>query len=337
MRIIILISVGLFAFCSLSCAPKTQFVEKTNEKPAPIPQEPPPPPPPPPPVKIQAKEVPACELELPFIPLAAHVQDFQITSIGGASLSVNLAGFFNLFKISKRKVQGDLNLSLTSLEDENPWSVLGSGKFESKGTEIGVLFENLGLGGSSFVQTPFGQVLRQAVREGLSQVRKKFQQMNPLWYSILQNKRELEDESFLVRGGEDLGLQVGDEFEIYTVSHHWKDRPCASDYQGYTLDTEKPLGTVKLTDAKYRRATHSELFWSKGDRTQKIPQGAFLVATPKAAEHLRPPLRFAKIHETKFQGYLDKDQKQKIDYDYTEELKSMLLQEWQSAALEVHP
>ncbi|PIS11927.1 MAG: hypothetical protein COT73_01270 [Bdellovibrio sp. CG10_big_fil_rev_8_21_14_0_10_47_8] len=103
-----------------------------------------------------------------------------------------------------------------------------------------------------------------------------------------------------IQAGADADIQVGDEFDIYPITHHWQGEPCHSGYKGYTPDTMTPLvrARVEASSPPSRRFTRLKIISGGLQMTNKdLLQGDLVVQSPPSkGKKLRPLARSIRIN-----------------------------------------
>ena len=117
-------------------------------------------------------------------------------------------------------------------------------------------------------------VMTRALEDSINKTKKDVQSVSSPWNTVVVSTDN--ENSIIIPTGKSAGLQVGDEFEIYNVTHHWKGQPCQSEYLLPTVDTSQPIAIATVEDAKDLAPNAARLRIKERLLSDSIEQGAYV-------------------------------------------------------------
>lgn len=194
-----------------------------------------------------------CMVNLPQAKISTTILSFEAYT--GAGLGIGFSPAGPLGGISGIGVSGSLSLensqlSLTMRADPpllgNLTTNYYSTNVTSDQTKTNLKFSldiaMFSIGPSYYYTTPLADVTKNALTLGLDQLATA---MTDEWYTRVMADNDVE---MIIVGGNDVGLQVGDELKVYNENYGWSGEPCNSTYGGNTGTGEDSLyATVVVT------------------------------------------------------------------------------------------
>lgn len=162
---------------------------------------------------------------------------------GGMSLGLSGGSLGNLFSsgVSRQSSKGKLTMDLrivdsTTSEIVETYKV--SESVDSSGWDLNVGYKQINFGTNSFVKTPIGQAVRQAINESVHLIAKKANTVP--WSAQIV---EYDNGELYINAGADKGVRVGDQFIIERIVKRFTD-PGTGQVIGIR---KKELGGLQLT------------------------------------------------------------------------------------------
>ena len=188
----------------------------------------------------------SCLLYTPMANLGGAINSFEIVGGGGITLGFTPAGVSglgaNVGSVDFNVQYAQLDVAMSAV-DPLSGEVLSAVDVTAGQTKTTLNADiNLGmfnLAPSAFYQTPLAAVTQNALSLGVAGLQTGM--TNDDWYTrVLANQGS----TLTIVGGNDLGLQVGDQLAIYNEVYYWDGTPCASTYRGGVSATPVATGTV---------------------------------------------------------------------------------------------
>jgi len=188
-----------------------------------------------------------CMANLPQAKIQGSVNSFEMIGGGGVQIGFTPEGAYNSGGLSDIGLQinvARLDLSLVATRPLTE-KLLAAANVNSKQTQTKVSFTfNAGafrVGPSAYYQTPLAKVTEKALQKGVLSLDEQLQKEE--WYTrVLTNH----DTHLVVIGGQDVGLQAGDELLIYNEETYWEGEPCNSRYLGGGAQASNAVAKIKI-------------------------------------------------------------------------------------------
>lgn len=181
---------------------------------------------------VVSKEA-ACMVNLPMARVDASVNAFELIGGGGLRVGFTPSGSHAVGGIGAEFnvefAQLDVSMRATNPISANPMAAANVDAQQTK-TRLGASI-SLGLfsiGPSFFYQTPLAQVTKTGLTKAVEKLGEDFERFE--WYSRVMY--QLDDKEIFIVGGQDLGIEQGDEFALFNDEYLWDGEPCASTYRG---------------------------------------------------------------------------------------------------------
>lgn len=178
---------------------------------------------------------------------------------GGMSLGFSGGSLGNLFSsgVSKQSSKGKLTMDLrivdsTTSEIIETYKV--SESVDSSGWDLNLGYKQINFGTNSFVKTPIGQAVRQAINESVQLIAKKANTVP--WSAQIV---DYDNGELYINAGADTGVQIGDQFIIERIVKRFTD-PGTGKVIGIR---KKEIGGLQLTGVEKKMSYGS--FIPNGD------------------------------------------------------------------------
>lgn len=213
-----------------------------------------------------------CLIALPDVKINGSVLSYEMTSGNNISFGFNQntgtahSGFgigANLaVKVKDLSIQL-MGLSIAKDMNSSKYKVIAAPLVHemSKDTEgqIKLDFSGFGLGYGWYKNTALATITERALTTGVKKVKAEMDKVP--WTTKILDLNNLDgednpfgDAGFIVKGGADVNLKVGDVVEFYEDKTMWKEnKPCDSDFLGYFRMNERPIavGEVRTVDQNF--------------------------------------------------------------------------------------
>ena len=229
------------------------------------------------------KTRPSCEVPEVDYQLKMQVVEFDVTSDQNLHFGFSLlpgAEWFQSFQAQFRLKKSTLTVSSSLSEFLKPLDPVAqeTGRSQKKESFWGVELnlEHFQAGGTSQSLTPFFDVVRGAVTASLQKTSQILSSVSAPWNSLVVSKKN--ETEIIIPTGKLAGLKLGDQFEVYNVTHHWAGEPCKSAYRMATTSTSTPLAIFEIQNDKDLTPTAARLRLKQKLENIQIEQGAFVYA-----------------------------------------------------------
>ncbi len=193
-----------------------------------------------------------CLINKPQFKIGGSVTSFELIGGGGLRLGFNQLGNFSGAGIGANfKVNvSQLELIMKALSPMKN-AVLSSVSFRANKTEqaggFDLMIGPFSVGPSYYYNTPMAKVTRTALSGAIDLLKKDLQKAE--WFSrILDYREEGGGDLITVIGGNDVGMQIGDQLAVYNEITYWEGEPCNSSVTNEGGALGKPIGIIQITD-----------------------------------------------------------------------------------------
>lgn len=166
-----------------------------------------------------------CMMDAPQGVLDMNIVNFQLISSTGAE--IDLAKWGNL-EVNYKYAKSRLTMTTDASHPLNSANVIASTRGTADQIEQNyggsINFGLIGIGGNYWQKTDLAKVVSNAMTSALKSLKDQYNQNEPVSLPVLKNC----DNTVILNGGNasDVGLVVGDEFEIWNITYAWEDRAC---------------------------------------------------------------------------------------------------------------
>ncbi len=197
-------------------------------------------------ISMKGSKEAECLLHSPQVKIGGSIRSFEFKSKGG--LDFGLGPGSDLGYIPRAAISvttAALNLGL-EVEDAINGTILAASEASSNQTKTKINlkldFGSFSLGPSFYFESPLADVTHRALSKVINDLTAQLD--DEPWTSRVIERH---DTHLVILGGRRSGIQVGDQFEIYNESHHWRGEPCNSDYLGGVPTTQEPVAVIEIS------------------------------------------------------------------------------------------
>lgn len=189
-----------------------------------------------------------CLINLPNAMIGGSVNSFEMIGGAGVDIGFTAAGALNAIGVPTLGLKIDwaqLDLSMMATHPLTQ-TVLAASNVTANQTRTQVSFtldvSGFSIGPSAYYQTPLANVTNKALISGVNAL-----------YGGLNNNAEgdwysrvlvLDQNEVVMLGGNNVGVHVGDTFNIYNETYYWDGQPCNSKYYGGGASA--PVATIQI-------------------------------------------------------------------------------------------
>lgn len=211
-----------------------------------------------------------CLIHLPDVKVDGSVLSFEMASGNNISIGFNQqtgtvhtgVGLGAKFSVKVKELSMQMRaFDIAKGLDGKPISIAAPLVREaSKDTDgkIDLSYNQIGLGYSWYKSTPLSKVTERALTKGVNVIKDEMNKVN--WTTKIldlkpfgNEENPLGDLGYVVKGGANVNLKLGDQVEFYQDVTMWKGKPCESEFNGYNRINPRPiaLGEVVYLDRNF--------------------------------------------------------------------------------------
>lgn len=226
-----------------------------------------------------------CFVNMPQWYLGGNVNSYELVTSAGLRLGYGVNGAHNPAQIGvDANIHFDnyeLDMSMNAYNPIDKEMVkhvkITKSQLESK-INFGINFGLISIGPEFYHRESLASVTREALEKALVAIKKKTEEIE--WYS---NIGFYEEGFAVIKGGENVGIQAGDEFGIYSSEYYWTSRQDYCNPEAYVdrLDSNQPIA-IGVVDSIGQRTTRLKI----DDRSivgNVDPRAGFIVKIHKLA------------------------------------------------------
>lgn len=191
----------------------------------------------------------ACFLDYPQFRLNGRVYSFEATSSIGVGIGFSESGPIGGV-LPNANVQFDTAQLAMGMVAYRPELGFGKGNLKAinltkNQTKVSVsfslLFDGLGFSPSVEFKPSMAKVAEGALTKGIQLLKASKEMVDDQFYTRVLKE---EDYAITIKGGRNIGIQVGDRFEVQNEQGEWTGEPCASQFK-YSVPL-KPLAVIQI-------------------------------------------------------------------------------------------
>lgn len=205
-----------------------------------------------------------CLINLPDVKVEGSVLSYEMSSGNNINLGFNqqtgavhsgfgLGAKFNV-KVRELSIQMrglDIAKDLTNGQPKLIAAPLVRENSKETDGQIDVSFSQIGLGYGWYKNTPISKVTERALITAVDQIKNEMNKVK--WTTKIldlkpfgNEENPIGDLGYVIKGGADVNLKLGDQVEFFQDVTMWKGKPCESEFNGYNRINPNPIAVGKV-------------------------------------------------------------------------------------------
>ena len=187
----------------------------------------------------------ACMIHMPQGIVSGKILNFELTTAGG--LTIGLPQFYNL-NLGVEIKKAVLSMSLEANDPLIPGHNIAAttAKANRYETQLNAKIDlgGFSLGPSAYFKSDLAGVVQTAMINGITDLKDQWNVAEPWYAMVLKNC----DKAIMINAGNssDVGLQVGDQLEVYNTWYDWQGPACDSTLLGSMRASKAPIAVVEV-------------------------------------------------------------------------------------------
>lgn len=221
-----------------------------------------------------------CLINLPDVKVEGSVLSYEMSSGNNVSIGFNQntgavhtgIGLGAKFKVKVKELSIQMRAFdiAKDLNNGKP-KLIGAPlvRETSKDTEgqVDLSYNQIGLGYGWYKSTPLSAVTERALVTGVDKIKEEMNKVN--WTTKILDLKPFGNEDnpfgdlgYVIKGGADVNLRVGDQLEFYQDVTMWKGKPCESEFNGFNRINPRPIavGEVIYLDRNFSTVAITQRF-----------------------------------------------------------------------------
>lgn len=205
-----------------------------------------------------------CLINLPDVKIEGSVLSYEMSSGNNISIGFNQNtgtvhtgfGLGAKFRVKVKELSLQMRAFDIAKDINNGKSKLIAAPLvreTSKDTDgqVDLSFNQIGLGYGWYKSTPLSKVTERALVTAVDKIKDEMNKVQ--WTTKILDLKPFGDEEnpfgdlgYVIKGGADVNLKVGDQLEFYQDATIWKGKPCESEFNGYNRINPRPIAVGEV-------------------------------------------------------------------------------------------